>query len=86
MAWLEQKKSGTFHIVFRIGNEKLRRTLKTKNQKEAVSRRSRIEENLRLVDSGSGEDTAESCRGDSGRQKIVGSDFHARAPGVGTSP
>lgn len=52
MAWLEQKKSGTFHIVFRVGTDKLRRSLKTKNQKEAVSRRSRIEENLRLIDSG----------------------------------
>jgi len=52
MAWLEQKNSGTYHLVFRLGKQKLRRSLKTKNKKEAVSRRSRIEENLRLVDSG----------------------------------
>jgi len=52
MAWLEQKNSGTYHIVFRLGKQKLRRSLKTKNRKEATSRRSRIEENLRLVDSG----------------------------------
>lgn len=52
MAWLEQKKSGTFHILFRVGEEKFRRSLKTKNQREATTRRMRIEENLRLVDSG----------------------------------
>jgi len=52
MAWLEQKNSGTYHIIFRLGKQKLRRSLKTKSRKEAASRRSRIEENLRLVDSG----------------------------------
>ena len=52
MAWLEQKKSGTYQIVFRIEEDKLRRSLKTKNRNEASARRSRIEENLRLVESG----------------------------------
>ena len=52
MAWLEQKQSGTFHIVFRLGKEKYRRSLKTKCKKEASARHSRIEENVRLVESG----------------------------------
>jgi len=52
MAWLEQKNSGTYHVVFRIGEEKLRRSLKTKCLNEASSRQNRIEENLRLVEAG----------------------------------
>lgn len=52
MAWLEQKPSGIFHLVFRIGEEKYRRSLKTKDKKEASSRCNRVEENLRLVESG----------------------------------
>lgn len=52
MAWLEQKPSGTFHLVFRIGEQKFRRSLKTKDKKEASSRRNRVEENLRLVEAG----------------------------------
>lgn len=52
MAWLEQKPTGAYHIVFRIGAEKLRRSLKTKDKKEASARLARIEENIRLVESG----------------------------------
>lgn len=52
MAWLEKKNSGTYHIVFRIGKQKLRRSLKTKCSEEAASRHIRIEENLRLVAAG----------------------------------
>ena len=52
MAWLEQKDSGTFHVVFRISEEKYRRSLKTKLHREALSRKLRIEENLKLVETG----------------------------------
>jgi len=52
MAWLEQKQSGTFHVLFRIGEEKYRRSLKTKMHREALSRKLRIEENLKLIESG----------------------------------
>ena len=52
MAWLEQKKSGTYHVVFRIGNEKFRRSLKTNDPSEANARQTRIEENLRLIEAG----------------------------------
>lgn len=52
MAWLEQKSSGTFHVVFRISKEKYRKSLKTKLLKEALSRKLRIEENIQLVELG----------------------------------
>jgi len=52
MAWLETPPSGNIHIGFRIGDEKFRRSLRTKNQREANSRHARIEENIRLVEAG----------------------------------
>ena len=52
MAWLEQKDSGAYHVVFRIGKDKYRRSLKTKIHREALSRKHRIEENIRLVEIG----------------------------------
>ncbi|NQT38036.1 MAG: hypothetical protein HQ581_11130 [Planctomycetes bacterium] len=52
MAWLEREPSGQFHIRFRIGSRKFRRSLKTKSESEAETRRVRLEETLRLVESG----------------------------------
>ena len=53
MAWLEQKtEGGTFHIRFRLGEEKFRRSLRTKDRREANTRCARVEENLRLVEAG----------------------------------
>lgn len=52
MAWLEQKKSGQFSVVFRFGEEKFKRSLRTKPSKEARAAKSRIEENIRLVERG----------------------------------
>ncbi len=52
MAWLEREPSGQFHIRFRIGSRKFKRSLKTKNESEAETRRIRLEETLRLVESG----------------------------------
>lgn len=52
MSWLEQDKSETFHVRFRFGGTKYRRSLKTKTRKIAETRLHRLEENIRLVESG----------------------------------
>ena len=52
MAWLEIERSGVYHIAFRIDNQKFKRSLRTKSEREAEARRHRLEENLRLVESG----------------------------------
>jgi hypothetical protein len=52
MAWLEVKSSGIYYIGFRVGDEKFKKSLKTKNEKDAEARRNRVEENIRLVESG----------------------------------
>jgi integrase len=52
MAWLEQKKSGQFLVAFRFGEQRFKRALRTKQPKEARAAKSRIEENIRLVERG----------------------------------
>lgn len=53
MAWLEQHPTaGTFQIVFRLGEAKFKRSLKTSDPREAAGRLARVEENIRLVESG----------------------------------
>ena len=53
MAWLEQHPTaGTFQIVFRLGEAKFKRSLKTDDPREAAGRLARVEENIRLVESG----------------------------------
>ena len=52
MAWLEQKKSGQYLVVFRFGEQRFKRALKTKQPKEARAAKSRVEENIRLVERG----------------------------------
>ncbi len=52
MAWLEREPSGHFHIRFRLGERKFKRSLKTKIESEAETRRIRLEETIRLVESG----------------------------------
>jgi integrase len=53
MAWLEQHPTaGTFQIVFRLGDAKFKRSLKTDDAREAAGRLTRLEENIRLVESG----------------------------------
>jgi integrase len=53
MAWLEQHPTaGTFQIVFRLGETKFKRSLKTDNARDAAGRLARVEENIRLVESG----------------------------------
>lgn len=52
MAWLEQDPSNNFHVCFRFAQRKFRRSLKTKQTRAAQSRLLRLEENIRLVESG----------------------------------
>ena len=52
MAWLEREPSGHFHVRFRIGTRKFKRSLKTKSESAAETRRVRLEETIRLVESG----------------------------------
>ena len=52
MAWLQTDPSGNYHISFRFGGRRFKRSLRTKSRREAEARRVRIEENIRLVESG----------------------------------
>ena len=52
MSWLEQDKSQNFHVRFRFGGTKFRRSLRTKIRSKAESRLLRLDENIRLVESG----------------------------------
>ncbi|WP_417739554.1 tyrosine-type recombinase/integrase [Rosistilla oblonga] len=52
MAWLQTDPSGNYHISFRFAGRKYKRTLKTKNGRQAESRLHRLEENIQLVESG----------------------------------
>lgn len=52
MAWLEQNSAGMYHLVFRLGGERFRRSLRTGDEREAQTRLVRVEENIRLVESG----------------------------------
>ena len=52
MAWLQKDPSGNFHISFRFGGKKFKRSLRTQNQKQATSRKLRLEETIQLINSG----------------------------------
>lgn len=52
MAWLEIESSGVYHIGFRFGDRKFKRSLRTTDEREADAARVRIEENIRLVERG----------------------------------
>ena len=52
MAWLEQDRSKRFHICFRFGGRKFRRSLKTESRQKAELRLARLEENIELLQSG----------------------------------
>ena len=53
MAWLEEHPiAGTYQLVFRLGGAKFKRSLKTDDSREAAARLTRVEENIRLVESG----------------------------------
>jgi len=52
MAWLQIDPSGKFHIGFRFAGRKYKGSLKTKCRDESDARLHRLEENIRLVESG----------------------------------
>lgn len=52
MAWLEQRRSGVYQIVYRYANRKWKRSLKTKDCRRAEAARARLEESIRLADQG----------------------------------
>jgi hypothetical protein len=52
MAWLQADPSGNYHVSFRFGGRKFKRSLRTKDAATAEGRRLRLEENIRLVESG----------------------------------
>lgn len=53
MAWLEQHPvAGTYQPVFRLGGVKFKRSLKILDEREATTRLARVEENIRLLESG----------------------------------
>ena len=51
MAWLE-KRGQYFHIEFRFGCQRFKRSLKTCNEQEASELAARVERKLRLVEQG----------------------------------
>ncbi len=52
MASLQNDPSGNFHVCFRFGGTRFKRSLGTKNKREAESLAGRIEVNIRLVERG----------------------------------
>ena len=51
MAWLELD-GEYFHVAFRFGNQRFKRSLRTKERKDAETHLARLEENIRLVERG----------------------------------
>ena len=51
MAWLE-KRSDSFHLNLRFENARFKKSLKTKNRREAEELVSRVERRLRLIEQG----------------------------------
>ncbi|MDA7980770.1 MAG: site-specific integrase [Pirellulales bacterium] len=52
MAWLEQTPNGYFHVSFRYAGQRFKKSLRTKDERDATARLHRIDENIRLVESG----------------------------------
>jgi integrase len=52
VTWLEHAPSGNYKVVFRIGSHRFKKSLKTKDRRRAETLAGRVEENLRLVESG----------------------------------
>lgn len=52
MAWLRQNPSGHFYICFRFGGRRFKRSLKTKSERVANSKRVRLEDTIGLVEAG----------------------------------
>ena len=54
MASLQQDPSGNYHICFRFGSNRFKRSLRTRNRRKAEAMSFRVEENIGLVESGNG--------------------------------
>ncbi|QDU52110.1 tyrosine-type recombinase/integrase [Gimesia panareensis] len=52
MAWLEKKNNGIYQISFRFAGQRYKKSLKTKVESKAESRKTRIEETIQLVEQG----------------------------------
>lgn len=52
MAWIQKDRSDNYHVCFRLGDRKFKRSLKTASQSQAESAKGRIEESMRLVERG----------------------------------
>ena len=52
MAWVEPTVTGIYHICFRFGNERFKRSARTKNRRKAEAMMLRLEENTSLVERG----------------------------------
>ena len=52
MAWLEQEKTGIYEICFRFGEERIKRSARTREERKALTLAGRIEENLDLIQRG----------------------------------
>jgi hypothetical protein len=52
MASIQHDPSGSFHIAFRLGGRRYKRSLKTKIQRKAEATASHVEENIRLIEGG----------------------------------
>ena len=51
MAWLE-KRGDSFHLCFRLGEQKFKRSLKTDDQSDAETTLARVERRLKLIENG----------------------------------
>ena len=52
MSWLEQHRSGIYHVAFRVGEARFKRSLGTKERRKAEALAGRIDENLALIERG----------------------------------
>jgi hypothetical protein len=52
MAWLNRIPSGHYYVCFRFGGRRFKRSLKTKNERIANSKRVRLEVTISLLETG----------------------------------
>ena len=52
MAWLEQEKTGIYQICFRFGDERVKKSARTRDERKALSIKGRVEENIELIQRG----------------------------------
>jgi len=52
MASLLQDPSGHYHVTFRFGGRRFKRSVRTKHERKAIAAASHVEENIRLISEG----------------------------------